>query len=76
MSIAELKLQIINKISLIQDQLILEDVLNFLKTEDHILKDLTPMENSAIDEALKDLQHQRTHSDSEAEELFRKWLKK
>lgn len=78
MSATELKLQIINKITTIQDELILEEIYKFINIEsgmDSIYR-LTTDERRAIDAGLNDIKENRVYSSEDADKMIKEWLKK
>jgi predicted transcriptional regulator len=78
MSAAELKLQIINKVSAIKDKLILEEIHKIVSLElamDSVYQ-LTDAERTAVQAGLADAKEGRVHSSEAAEGLLREWLKK
>lgn len=78
MSATELKLQIINKIKTIEDELILEEIFKLVDIEaqmDSVYR-LTDDERKAINVGLKDLQEGRVHSSEEANNIIKEWLNK
>ncbi len=78
MSATELKLQIINKITTIQDELILEEIYKFINIESEMdsIYRLTGDERKAIDTGLKDIKENRVHSSEAADNMIREWLGK
>jgi predicted transcriptional regulator len=78
MSLAELKLQIINKVSSITDELILEEVYKLVCIESEMdsLYRLTEIERGAVAEGLDDVKEGRVYSSEAAENLLKKWLEK
>ena len=78
MSITELKLQIINKISTIEDELILEEIYKLVELEsamDSVYR-LTDDERKAIDTGLKDIKENRIYSSEAADNIIKEWLRK
>ena len=78
MSATELKLQIINKVATIQDELILEEIYKFINIEsgmDSIYR-LTAEEHKAIDKGLNDIKENMVYSSEAADNMVKKWLKK
>lgn len=78
MSATELKIQIINKITTIEDELILEEIYKLVDIEsgmDSIYR-LTGDERSAINIGLKDIEENRVYSSEAANEMIAEWLKK
>ena len=78
MSAAELKLQIINKISSIEDHMILEEIykLVVLESEMDSIYRLTDAEKAAVEAGLKDVKEGRVYSSEAAENMIKEWLKK
>lgn len=78
MSLAELKLQIINKVSSITDELILEEVYKLVCIESEMdsLYRLDEIERGAVAEGLDDVKEGRVYSSEAAENLLKKWLEK
>ena len=78
MSATELKLQIINKITTIEDELILEEIYKLVDLEsgmDSVYR-LTVDERKAIDIGLKDIKENRVYSSEAADNLIKEWLRK
>ncbi|MBI3235848.1 MAG: hypothetical protein HYZ42_17735 [Bacteroidetes bacterium] len=78
MSATELKLQIINKITTIEDELILEEIYKLVDLEsgmDSVYR-LTADERKAIDIGLKDIKENRVYSSEVADNMIKEWLKK
>jgi hypothetical protein len=78
MSVSELKLRIINKITSIEDQIILEEILQVVEKEESLkaVYSLTDEETRAVEEGLSDVQAGNMHSSMVAENIIREWLKK
>lgn len=78
MSTTDLKLQIINKITSIKDELILEEIYKLVNLEADLdrVYTLTDVEKKAIDIGLKDLKEGRVYSSEVAESRMKEWLKK
>ena len=78
MSVTELKLQIINKITSIEDELILEEIYKLVSLESEMdsVYRLTDAERSAIDLGLKDVKEGRVYSSEAAENMIKEWLEK
>jgi predicted transcriptional regulator len=78
MSAAELKLEIINKVSSINDELILEEIYKLVNLESEIdaIYRVTEHEREAIEVGLKDVNEGRVYSPESAESLINSWLKK
>ena len=78
MSSSELKLQIISKITSINDELILEEIYKLVNLESDMdaLYRLTDSERSAIADGLEDVKEGRVYSSEAAENMLKEWLKK
>lgn len=78
MSVTELKLQIINKVSSITDELILEEIYKLVNLESEMdsIYRLTNNERSAITEGLNDVKEGRVYSSEGAEKMMKEWLEK
>lgn len=78
MSSAELKLQIISKITSITDELILEEIYKLVNLESEMdsVYRLTDAERSAIAQGLKDIKEGRVYSSEAAENMIKEWLEK
>jgi hypothetical protein len=78
MSVSELKLQIINKITSIEDQLILEEILQLVQkgSDLKVLYKLSEEEQKAVDQGLEDVRDGKFYSSIVAENMIREWLKK
>jgi hypothetical protein len=78
MSSTELKLQIINKVSSITDELILEEIYKLVSVESEMdsIYRLTDTERSAVVEGLKDVKGGRVYSSEAAENMIKEWLEK
>ncbi|MEP7197610.1 MAG: hypothetical protein ABI851_13905 [Saprospiraceae bacterium] len=78
MSASELKLQIINKVTSITDELILEEIFRIvnLESEMDLIYRLTDDEQKAIDLGLKDIIEGRVYSSESAENMIKEWVKK
>lgn len=78
MSATELKLRIINKITTIEDKLILEEIYKLVDLEsgmDSVYR-LTVDERNAIEIGLKDIKENRVYSSEAADKMIKEWLKK
>lgn len=78
MSVTELKLQIINKITTIEDELILEEIYKLVDIEsgmDSVYR-LTVDERKAIDIGLRDIKENRVYSSEAADNMIKEWLRK
>ncbi len=78
MSTAELKLQIINKVSSINDELILEEIYRLIDIESGMdsLYRLSDEERKAIEIGRKDINEGRRYSSEQADNMVKEWLKK
>ena len=78
MSSTELKLQIINKVSAIKDELILEEIYKLVNLESEMdsVYRLTDAERNAINIGLTDAKEERVYSSQAAENMITEWLKK
>jgi hypothetical protein len=78
MSTTELKLRIINKITTIEDELILEEIYKLVDLESGMdsLYRLTVDERKAIDVGLKDINENRVYSSEAADNMIKEWLRK
>ena len=78
MTAAELKLQIINKISTISDALVLEEIYRLvnIETEMDSIYRLSEVEKKAIALGLKDIEEGRVYTSEQADDKVKEWLKK
>lgn len=78
MSVIELKLQIINRLSTIDDEQVLEEILKLVNFESDLdaVYQLTDAEKKAIDAGLKDVKEGKVYSSEEADMMMNKWLRK
>ncbi len=78
MSAAELKLEIINKVSSITDDLVLEEIYKLVNLESKIdtIYCVTDQEREAVEVGLIDVKEGRVYSSESAESLINTWLKK
>lgn len=78
MSATELKLQIINKVISIKDELILEEIYKLVNLESDMeaVYTLSETEKKAIDLGLKDIKEGRVYSSEVAESMLKEWRKK
>jgi hypothetical protein len=78
MSVTELKLRIINKITTIEDELILEEIFRLVDRESEMdsVYRLTDDERKAVDLGLKDIKEGRVYSSEAADNMIKEWLKK
>ncbi len=78
MPATDLKLRIINKITTIEDELILEEIYKLVDIEsgmDSVYR-LTVDERKAIDIGLKDIKENRVYTSEAADNMIKEWLKK
>ena len=78
MSATDLKLRIINKITTIEDELILEEIYKLVDIEsgmDSVYR-LTVDERKAIDIGLKDIKENRVYSSEVADNMIKEGLRK
>ncbi|TKB96959.1 hypothetical protein [Pedobacter cryophilus] len=78
MSSSELKIQIINKVTSIEDQSVLEEIYKLVNMEselDSIYK-LTQEEKEAIEFGLEDIKAGRVYSSEDADKMMKECLKK
>jgi hypothetical protein len=78
MSATELKLQIINKVTAITDELILEEIYKLVNIESEMdsIYRLTDTEKKAVDLGLADIKEGRTYTSEQADKMIKEWLKK
>ena len=78
MSVTELKLQIINKIATIEDELILEEIYKLVELESEMdsIYRLTDDERKAVEAGLKDIKENRVYSSEAADNMIKEWLRK
>ena len=78
MTAAELKLQIIHKISSINDALVLEEIYRLvnIETEMDSINRLSEVEKKAIALGLKDIEEGRVYTSEQANDKVKEWLKK
>jgi len=78
MSSTELKLQIINKVTSIKDESILEEIYKLVNLESDMEASytLTEVEKKAIDLGLKDIKEGRVYSSEVADRMMKEWRKK
>lgn len=78
MSVTELKLRIINKITAIEDELILEEIFRLVDRESEMdsVYRLTDDERKAVDLGLKDIKEGRVYSSEAADNMIKEWLRK
>lgn len=72
------KEKIINKVNSIQDPALLEELLKAAELEHEIelLQDLNSQEKEAIDKGIEDAEAGNLHSNEDASQLVKEWLKK
>lgn len=78
MSVTELKLKIINKITAIEDELILEEIFRMVDRESEMdsIYRLTDDERAAVQAGLKDVKEGRVYSSEAADNMIKEWQKK
>jgi len=78
MSATELKLQIINKVSSITDELILEEIYRLVNIESEMdsIYRLTEEEKKAVEIGLNDIKEGRVYTSEQANNMIKEWLKK
>ncbi len=78
MSVTELKTRIIDKISAIEDELILEEILNLVNLESEMdsVYRLANDERKAIELGLKDVKEGKLYSSEAADNMIKEWLRK
>ena len=78
MSATELKLHIINKVTSITDELILEEIYKLVNLESEMdsVYILTDAERNATSVGLKDVKEGRVYSSEAAENMIKEWLGK
>ena len=78
MSATELKLQIINKVTAITDELILEEIFKLVSIESEMdsIYRLTDTERKAVESGLTDIQEGRMYTSEQADKMIKEWLKK
>jgi len=78
MSAIELRKRIMEKLSSIEDEIILKEIYDIIKIESEIesVYKLTPDEKIAIDAGLKDIRDGNIVSSERANALIKEWLKK
>jgi hypothetical protein len=78
MSATELRLKIINKITTIEDALILEEIYKLVDIEsgmDSVYR-LNIDERKGIDIGLRDIKENRVYSSEAADNMIKEWLRK
>jgi hypothetical protein len=78
MSATELKLRIIEKITAIEDELILEEIYKLVDIESEMdsIYRLTDIERKAVHIGLRDVKEGRVYSSEAADNMIKEWLKK
>lgn len=78
MSTAELKLQIIEKVSSINDESILEEIYRLVDIESGMdsIYQLSDQERKAIEVGLNDIKEGKIYTSGQADNLIKEWLKK
>lgn len=78
MSAIELRKRIIEKLSSIEDEIILKEIYDIIKIESEIdaVYKLSPDEKIAVDAGLKDIRDGKIVSSERANALIKDWLKK
>ena len=78
MSVSDLKSQIINRIAVIEDELILNQISKLISLENEIesVYQLTDEERVEIEIGLNDVREGRVYSSEDADRMINQWLKK
>jgi hypothetical protein len=78
MSVTELKLRIISKITTIEDELILEEIFKLVNMESEMdsIYRLTDPERKGVEIGFKDVKEGRVYSSEAADNMIKEWLKK
>lgn len=78
MSTAELKQEIINRVSKIEDESLLIGIKDFMEMEEGVkaIHTLTPQEKKAVEEALISTASGQVYTTEEADKMLREWLQK
>ena len=78
MSVTELKLQIINKISSIEDKLVLQEIFKLVEIESEMdsIYRLTNEERKSLEAGLNDVKKGRVYSSEDADNMVKEWLRK
>jgi predicted transcriptional regulator len=78
MSITELKLEIIKKLTAIEDELVLEDIYRLVTAESGLeaVYKLSDEEIGAIQAGLEDVNAGRVYTSEQAKQIVKEWLKK
>ena len=78
MSANELKLRIIDKVSSITDESILEEIYKLVNIESEMdtIYRLSDEEKKAIELGLKDIEQGRVYTSEQADHMMKEWLRK
>lgn len=78
MSATELKLEIIKKLTVIEDELVLEEIYRLVTAESQMegIYNLSDEEMKAIQSGLEDAKAGRVYASEEAKHLVKEWLKR
>lgn len=78
MSVPELKLEIMNRVTSISDEQVLEDIIRLLNQESTLAQfyKLTEEERDAVQRGLQEVANGNLHSSESAKNLLEEWLKK
>jgi hypothetical protein len=78
MSVTELKLQIISKITAIEDELVLEEIYRLVTIESEMdaIYRLSDEERKAVQVGLDDIKAGRVYSSEAADKMIKEWLRK
>lgn len=78
MTTSDIKLKIIERIAVIEDELVLEEIYRLVDAQSgmDVIYRLSADERKAVESGLNDINEGRVHSSEEAEKLIREWLKK
>ena len=78
MSAAELRLQIIKKVSSINDELILQEIYRLIEIESEMDLEykLSAEERNAIEIGRKDITEGRFYTSEQADNMIKEWLRK
>ncbi|MEJ1242500.1 hypothetical protein WBG78_30405 [Chryseolinea sp. T2] len=78
MSATELKLEIIKKLTAIEDEVVLEEIYRLVTAESEMegIYNLSDDEMRSIQAGLEDAKAGRVYSHSEVKQLVKEWLKK
>ena len=78
MSATELKLEIIKKLTVIEDELLLEEIYRLVASESEVegIYNLSDEEIKSIQAGLEDAKAGRVYSHAEAKQMVKGWLKK